>query len=102
MAFRTHRGHFKFLVMSFGLTNALMMFQALMNDILKPHIRHFVLVFFTISSSLAPPGTVLQQMRDHHLFAKCFFGEPLMPYLGHVNSPNGVAMNSDKVAAVEA
>lgn len=58
-----------------------------------------------ISSSLAPPGTVLQQMRDHHLFAKrskCFFGEPLVAYLGHVNSPKGVAMDSKKVAAVEA
>lgn len=29
MAFRTHRGHFEFLVMSFGLTNALTRFQAL-------------------------------------------------------------------------
>ena len=44
-------------------------------------------------------------MRDHHLFAKrskWFFGEPLVAYLGHVNSPKGVAMDSDKVAAVEA
>jgi hypothetical protein len=38
-AFRTHHGHFEFLVMSFGLTNALTTLQALMNDILHDFIR---------------------------------------------------------------
>jgi hypothetical protein len=37
--FRTHHGHFEFLVMSFGLTNALTTLQALMNDILHDFIR---------------------------------------------------------------
>jgi hypothetical protein len=40
--FRTHHDHFEFLVMSFGLTNASAMFQALMNDIL----HDFIWVFF--------------------------------------------------------
>jgi hypothetical protein len=40
--FRTHHDHFEFLVMSFGLTNASTMFQALMNDIL----HDFIWVFF--------------------------------------------------------
>jgi hypothetical protein len=46
MAFRTHHGHFEFLVMPFGLSNALAMFQALMNDMLNPYLRRFVVVFF--------------------------------------------------------
>jgi hypothetical protein len=44
--FRTHHGHFEFLVMPFRLTNAPTTFQALMNDVLSDFIWHFVLVFF--------------------------------------------------------
>ena len=44
-AFQTHHGHYEFLVMPFGLSNALSMFQAIMNHIFRHVSRKFVLVF---------------------------------------------------------
>jgi hypothetical protein len=77
--FRTHDDLFEFLVMSFGLTNTLATFQALMNDVLQPFLRHFVLVFFddiliynnswtnTLATHL---HTVLEVIRENQVFLK--------------------------------
>jgi hypothetical protein len=111
--FRTHHGHYEFLVMPFGLSNAPTTFQALMNDVLHPYLRRFVLVFFDdiliYSSSWAEHlqhiSIVLNELRVHQLHlkrSKCSFGVPSVAYLGHVVSEAGVAMDADKVVAVSA
>lgn len=46
IAFKTHQDHYEFIVMPFGLTDAPTTFQTLMNNILEPFLRKFMLVFF--------------------------------------------------------
>ncbi|GKE81725.1 putative reverse transcriptase domain-containing protein, partial [Tanacetum coccineum] len=44
-AFRTQYGHYEFQVMLFGLTNAPAVFMDLMNQVCKPYLDKFVIVF---------------------------------------------------------
>ena len=44
--FSTHLGHFEYVVIPFGLTNAPATFQSLMNSVLAQYLRKFALVFF--------------------------------------------------------
>ena len=78
MAFRTRYGHFEFLVMSFGLTNASAIFVDLMNRIFKPFLDIFVVVFIDdilvyLRSNEDHEGhlrIVLQVLIDERLYKK--------------------------------
>lgn len=111
-AFRTHEGHYEFLVMPFGLCNAPSTFQSLMNHVFHPFLRHFVFVIFydiliyskTWQAHLAHLGQVLHPLSKHQLFlkqSKCAFGASEVEYLGHIVGKDGVWVDLKKIKAMK-
>ncbi|CAL9014235.1 unnamed protein product [Prunus brigantina] len=77
-AFRTHDGHYEFLVMPFGF------------DSLHDHITHL--------------QTVFEILRTNHLFvkqSKCVFAQPQIEYLGHIIYCQGVAVDQTKIDCIQ-
>ena len=83
-AFRTPFGHYQFKVLSFGLTNAPATFQAAMNNMLRPHLNKFVVVYIddilifskTIEEHQEHVKQVLDLLREnkfHIKLKKCEF-----------------------------
>ena len=78
IAFKTPYGHYEFVVMSFGITNALVDFMDLMNRVFEQHLDLFVIVFIddiliysrSEEEHASHLKVVLQTLKDYQLFAK--------------------------------
>ena len=110
-AFKTRYGHYEFMVLPFGLTNAPATFMSLMNDIFRPYLDKFALVYIddilVYSKSLTEHEEhlkiILNVLRENKLFAKASKSEFFMEnieFLGHTISVDGIGTDSSKCTAI--
>jgi hypothetical protein len=97
--------------MPFGLTNAPATFMHLMQQIFRPYLDDFVIVFLddiliyskTLDDHYRHLRLVLQVLRDKKLYAKaskCEFFTNEIEFLGHIINERGIKMEPSKVDAV--
>ena len=109
--FRTRYGHYEFVVVPFGLTNAPGTFMCLMNSIFNRYLDKLVLIFLDdilIYSENEEEHEehlilTLQLLRDHQLYAKlrkCDFYRDRIQYLGHIISEEGILVDPEKIEAI--
>ena len=110
-AFRTRYGHYEFRVLPFGLTNAPATFMQLMQQVFRPFLDEFVVVFLddilvyskTEADHVKHLELVLTKLREHKLFAKmskCDFARKSIKFLGYVVTEEGITMDPAKVKAI--
>ncbi|KAJ9557826.1 hypothetical protein OSB04_012440 [Centaurea solstitialis] len=111
-AFRTRYGHYEFLVMSFGVTNAPAAFMDLMNRVCKPYLDEFIVVFIDdilIYSKTAEEHDehlrkVLEMLKREQLYAKfskCEFWLKEVQFLVHIVMLEGIKVDPAKVEAIK-
>ncbi|GBG77650.1 hypothetical protein CBR_g24098 [Chara braunii] len=110
-AFRTRYGHYEFIVMPFGLTNAPTTFQRCMNDLFRPWLDKFVVVYLNdilVFSKTLPEHQghlrqVLEKLRESNFkinAKKCEWAKTQVLYLGHVLDGDGIKPEDNKIAAI--
>lgn len=110
-AFKTHKRHYEFLAIPFGLTNAPSTFQNIMN-IFIPYLRKWVFVFFDDilmynkdkEEHLLHLDKVLKLLEQHQLYAKrskYTFGASHIDYLGYIINKVGVTTYPKKIQAIQ-
>ena len=110
-ALRTRYGHYEFLVMAFGLTNAPTSFMDLMNRVFQPYVDQFVVVFIDDILVYSKDEReheqhlriVIETLREKKLYAKlskCDFWLKEVSFLGHIVSVEGIRVDLIKIVAV--
>ncbi|KAJ4964200.1 hypothetical protein NE237_024139 [Protea cynaroides] len=110
-AFRTRYGHYEFLVMSFGLTNAPVTFMELMNRVFHDMLETSVIVFIDDilvyskdkETHIKNLNAALQRLRKEKLYAKFSkyeFWLSEVAFLGHVLCVEGIKVDPSKIEAI--
>ena len=111
-AFRTHYGSFEWSVMLFGLTNASIAFQQLMNNILSDLLDICVVIYLNdiliylnnMSKHHWHVKEVLKCLCKANLYAKakkCKFYSKSVEYLGYILSSSSLTMSDNKVKIIQ-
>ncbi|GBG62597.1 hypothetical protein CBR_g31233 [Chara braunii] len=110
-AFKTRYGHFEWLVMLFGLTNAPSTFQAAMTTEFRHMLDRFVLIYLddilmysrSLDEHVEHLRTVSERLRQAKYKAnrdKCEFAQQELEYVGHYVTPQGIRPLADKIEAL--
>ncbi|KAI2653262.1 Transposon Tf2-6 polyprotein [Labeo rohita] len=110
-AFITPTGHYETLVMPFGLCNSPSVFQQFINDVLRDMLGRWCYAYLddiliyskTLEEHTQHVRAVLRRLLAHQLYCKlekCAFHQHSTTFLGFVISPQGVAMDPQKLEAV--
>ena len=102
---------FSLMSCKFGLTNAPPTFQHFLNDIFRPFLEHFVIIYLddilifseNPSEHASHVRKVLQILRDSKLCArleKCEFSTSKTEFFGYIVSSSGISMDPSKVKVV--
>ncbi|GKB95476.1 putative reverse transcriptase domain-containing protein [Tanacetum coccineum] len=111
-ALRTWYGHYEFQVMPFGVTNAPAIFMDLMNQVCKPYLDKFVIVFINDiliylkdekehEEHLKAVLELLKKEQLYAKFSKCKFWIPKVQFLGQVIDSRGIHVDIAKIESIK-
>jgi hypothetical protein len=106
--FKTKQGLFEWLVMLFGLCNAPTTFMHVMNDVFRPFLDEFVIVYLddilifsgAWDEHVRHVNQVLDTLQRENIYvkmSKCEFGNTALVYLGHIVGRGQLKIDPSKI-----